>query len=135
MLGPSPRSAGPTGRGAERLALGDGLQAIERTQGRTPVADTGKGIAAEEVDRLFDPFETGSSDYNSLAQSAGLGLSIVKQLVEAHAGEVCAESEPGVGSTFTITLPLTAAEAPECPPESSRRVVPEAERYVPGKIR
>lgn len=75
------------------------------------VADTGKGIAAEEVDRLFNPFETGSSDYNSLAQSAGLGLSIVKRAVDAMGGSIRVSSTPGVGTEFRVSLSFALPDA------------------------
>ena len=68
------------------------------------VSDTGKGIATGEIDRLFAPFETGSSNYSKLAQSAGLGLSIVKRAVDAMNGSVRVSSTPGVGTEFMVSL-------------------------------
>ncbi len=69
---------------------------------RFSVADTGPGIRREDVPRLFEAFwqaQKGRSD------GAGLGLSIVKGLVEAHGGHVQVESTPGSGSTFSFTIP------------------------------
>jgi signal transduction histidine kinase len=66
------------------------------------VSDTGEGISREDQDRLFDRFwQVGRRD----SRGAGLGLSIVKGLVEAHGGKVWVESEPGKGSTFRFSLP------------------------------
>jgi CheY-like chemotaxis protein len=69
------------------------------------VADTGGGIAAENLPRIFDPFWQALPDKR---QSAGLGLSIVKTIVEAHGGLTWAKSDVGVGSTFYFTLPLAS---------------------------
>lgn len=76
------------------------------------VADTGEGIAPEKLGSIFEPFWQD----NAHASGAGLGLSIVKQLVELQGGKLSATSEPGVGSTFTFGLP--AAE-PEREPATS----------------
>ena len=68
------------------------------------VADTGTGIAAEELDRVFERFYRGSG---SLEQEGfGLGLSIARRMVDVMGGEIGADSEPGRGSTFWIRLPL-----------------------------
>jgi len=72
---------------------------------RVWVRDTGKGIPPEELGRVFDKFHQvgGSSEAQ---RGAGLGLSIVKALVELHGGRIWAESEVGKGSTFWFTLPV-----------------------------
>ncbi len=64
------------------------------------VADTGKGIPEEIKPRLFTPLVT------TKAKGQGLGLAVVKRLVEALGGSIKFESELGKGTTFTITLPL-----------------------------
>ena len=70
---------------------------------RIEVADTGKGIAPEDIDRIFDRFYRGSG---SLEQDGfGLGLAIAKRMVDVMGGEIGVESELGVGSTFWIRLP------------------------------
>ena len=66
------------------------------------VSDTGPGIAPEFISSIFEPF-TQARDGASLG--TGLGLSIAKGIVEAHGGEISAESAPGAGSTFRFTLP------------------------------
>ncbi len=78
---------------------------------RFSVTDTGEGIAAEHIPRLFDRFFRVPGGRGG---SAGLGLSIVKDVAEAHGGRVGANSVPGQGSTFWLTLP-TAAQRPRRP--------------------
>lgn len=67
------------------------------------VIDRGSGIAPEVRDRIFDPFFT----TKPIGQGTGLGLSISYGIVKAHGGTITVESEPGVGSTFTVRLPST----------------------------
>lgn len=69
------------------------------------VIDTGPGILAEDLARLFQPFVQTDSSHTRAHQGAGLGLVITRQLARMMGGEVVAESEPGVGSTFTFRLP------------------------------
>jgi signal transduction histidine kinase len=72
------------------------------------VTDTGVGIAAEDLPHVFDHFwQAQKGAYHG----AGLGLPIVKGLIEAHGGRVWVESTPGRGSTFSFTLPATLGEA------------------------
>jgi signal transduction histidine kinase len=70
------------------------------------VSDTGEGIAADELDHIFDRFyRVEDSRARSEGNGAGLGLAIVKQMVTAHGGKVRVESEPGHGTTFYVILP------------------------------
>jgi signal transduction histidine kinase len=64
------------------------------------VVDTGAGIPADELPRVFDRFYKGAGSTGS-----GLGLTIARSLVEAHGGTIRAESQPGVGTSMTLTLP------------------------------
>jgi signal transduction histidine kinase/ActR/RegA family two-component response regulator len=74
---------------------------------RISVWDTGIGIAAEDMPRLFQPFSQIDNVYQRDQAGSGLGLVIVARLAELHGGGVTLVSEPGKGSRFTITLPWT----------------------------
>nr|WP_322973737.1 ATP-binding protein [Actinacidiphila yanglinensis] len=75
--------------------------------GRTviEVADTGSGIAAADLPRVFDRFWRAEKSRSRQTGGSGLGLAIVRKLAEAHGGGATAASTPGEGSVFTITLP------------------------------
>ena len=76
----------------------DGLMA------KVSVADGGVGIPEDDLAVLFEPYTRGKTPGN--IKGVGLGVVIIKKLVEAHGGEVTVLSEQGKGSTFTFTLPL-----------------------------
>ncbi len=67
------------------------------------IADNGPGIAAELKDKIFEPFFTTS------ASGTGLGLAVVRQIAQAHGGDVWVDSQPGAGATFGVRLPIAAA--------------------------
>lgn len=73
------------------------------------VADTGAGIPPEQLPDIFEAFRRGSNYAQRERQGAGLGLSIAKEIVIRMGGELLAASEPGIGSTFTVTLPIEVA--------------------------
>lgn len=79
------------------------------------IIDTGIGIAPENIKKLFQPFVQIDSALNRQYSGAGLGLALVKQIVELHNGKVGLTSQLGVGSCFTIDLPYT--------PESSEMLM------------
>lgn len=70
------------------------------------VADTGRGIPAEALPRIFDKFFQVHTSTETGIKGTGLGLAIVKQIVELHGGEVSCRSEVGQGSRFFFTLPI-----------------------------
>ena len=81
------------------------------------VQDNGTGIPAAHVSKIFDRlYQVGDvKDARSREQGLGLGLNIVKSIVEAHGGEVSVQSEVGKGSTFSFTLPLADVKAAATP--------------------
>ena len=81
------------------------------------VVDTGIGIASNDLQRLFQPFVQVSSSLNRQYEGTGLGLALVKQIVELHGGQVTAESEVGKGSCFSVALPydMSQSSAPKSP--------------------
>jgi len=82
---------------------------LRRGAGRADlvVRDTGIGIPARDVPRIFERFYRVDKARSRVTGGTGLGLSIVRHVAENHGGAVTAQSELGVGSTFTVTLPLT----------------------------
>ncbi|HEY4081360.1 MAG TPA: ATP-binding protein [Burkholderiaceae bacterium] len=93
------------------------------------VRDEGLGISPELMPRIFDPFVQGPAQPGKLATGLGVGLSLVKQLVELHGGTVNVRSQGAdTGSSFTITLPrimpaATLARVPSQAPENRRHIL------------
>jgi signal transduction histidine kinase len=73
---------------------------------RVSVADTGPGIAAEDHERIFEEFQQTEAGVEQ-REGTGLGLALSKRLVELHGGRIWVDSEPGKGSTFVFTLPVS----------------------------
>ncbi len=93
--------------------------AVERDspeRARITVQDTGPGISQERQQRIFEPFERGGQAERQ--EHHGLGLAVARELARVLGGDIELDSEPGAGSTFTVTLDLPAAsdEAPAAPP-------------------
>lgn len=77
------------------------------------VKDTGVGINAKILKRIFEPYEQGDSSIVTVGEGFGLGLSICNQLVKLHGGNLSVQSIPGKGTTFSFTLPLAEEESEE----------------------
>ncbi len=73
---------------------------------RFVVHDTGIGMDAEFLERIFDPFEREGNDKTPFIEGTGLGMSITKNIVDLMGGTITVESQPGAGSTFTVVIPL-----------------------------
>lgn len=95
-------------------------------------SDTGRGIAASEISRIFESLYQ-SADHGA-AIGSGIGLSLVKAFVELHGGTISVESTPGVGSVFTVTIPVRHVDGPATTPApliTDAEVVAELRRVGP----
>lgn len=92
------------------------------------VRDTGRGIPADSLGSIFQPFVQAAPADSGQPGGAGLGLAITKALAEAMGGTIEVESEPGKGSAFRVRLPLPPAEAPAAGPALTEKQ--EAERSL-----
>jgi signal transduction histidine kinase len=84
-----------------RVARGDSAKRVQIV-----VRDGGFGIAASDRDRIFEPFFRGEDAQARQIRGSGLGLSLVRRIVDAHAGHISVTSAPGQGSTFIVDLPV-----------------------------
>ena len=115
---------------ASRPAQGSGLDLREKThQAVVKISDTGVGIAPEVLAKLFQPFMQADQTLDRSQGGLGLGLALVKGLVELHGGSVAVYSEGlGKGTEFVVRLALAEAETTslprsERPPRSRRRIL------------
>jgi signal transduction histidine kinase len=110
-----------------RLAVGS-----ERSRAWVSVSDEGPGLAPEDQRRVFDRFWRADKGRSRAEGGTGLGLAIVRQIVNSHGGEVQLQSKVGVGSTFTIWLPVAAVDGASRPRTRIGRPTPtELERPTP----
>ena len=72
---------------------------------RIQIRDTGRGIPADQRDRIFEPFVQGEMPLTRTSEGTGLGLAISREFARAMEGDITVESEPGRGSVFTLSLP------------------------------
>jgi signal transduction histidine kinase len=92
-------------------AMAEGGRLVLRSEVESPewvavsFTDTGAGISEENLDKLFEPL------FTTKAKGVGLGLAVVKSLVEGHRGNIKVQSEVGKGSTFTVRLPTREVQA------------------------
>jgi signal transduction histidine kinase len=87
---------------AQRVRLDNGADGRDAV--KVEFADNGPGIAVEVAEKVFAPF------FTTKAQGSGLGLSIVRKIVDAHDGRIDLQSAPGQGTTIRVTLPVTASD-------------------------
>jgi signal transduction histidine kinase len=73
------------------------------------VADRGPGIPAEEREYIFDPFFRGQRPLNDQIHGTGLGLNLVKRIIEAHGGTVAVRDKSGPGAEFIVRIPATSS--------------------------
>lgn len=107
------------------------------------VSDTGVGIAAEEIPRLFQRFHRVEGSAGRSFEGSGIGLALVHELVKLHGGEIRAESEPGAGTTFAVHIPYGVAHLPPDrlgrsdqvthAPTRTRQYLDEALRWLPAE--
>jgi signal transduction histidine kinase len=82
------------------------------SEARVTVRDTGRGMRPDEQERLFERFYRADSVRQTSIHGTGLGLNIAREIIEEHGGRVAVESEQGVGTTFTVTLPKERRTTP-----------------------
>ncbi len=102
------------------------------------VGDTGIGVPASELPRLFERFHRIETPYARSSEGSGIGLALVKELVGMHEGSIAVDSTEGVGTTFTIRLPLGVTHLPAdavSSTETSRGGSGIAEPYVQEALR
>jgi signal transduction histidine kinase/ActR/RegA family two-component response regulator len=99
-----------TEQGAVRLAV-----AYRNQIATIRVEDTGPGIPEDDLERIFEPFERGSSTRSRAVPGTGLGLTITKMLAQLMGGDVTVESTVGSGSRFEVRLMLASIERPTAP--------------------
>ncbi|HYS55999.1 MAG TPA: HAMP domain-containing sensor histidine kinase [Thermoanaerobaculia bacterium] len=87
------------------------------------VRDRGIGIASADLSRIFDPYYRAQFSDTQTRRGAGLGLTLVQQIMESHGGRVEVESTPGIGSTFRLLFPWQSSRAAE--PLPALNVLPE----------
>ena len=100
---------------AFKFTLQGGIRVTLREEAGTAlirVADTGVGIPADELPKLFERFHRVENQPSRSFEGSGIGLALVQELVKLHHGEIEVESEIGTGSCFTIVLPLGRAHLP-----------------------
>lgn len=86
--------------GSVRITLGSGADGVTLS-----VSDTGQGIPPEDLPHVFERFYRADKSRSSAKGHSGLGLAITKAIIDAHGGTIRVVSEPGRGSTFTVSLP------------------------------
>ncbi|WP_157267850.1 ATP-binding protein [Azohydromonas aeria] len=101
-----------TDRGGVSVEAATLRQTRERVELRLAVRDSGIGIAAQDLDRIFEPFTQADASAGRRGGGTGLGLAICRQLAGLMGGEIGVNSQPGVGSEFWLRLAFDVAQAP-----------------------
>ncbi|HEX2009620.1 MAG TPA: ATP-binding protein [Roseateles sp.] len=92
---------------------------LHEDQLRIEVADTGVGLSDEQQAQLFQPFNRLGRERDSRVQGTGLGLVVVKQMIEALRGRIQVNSRPDVGTTFVVEWPVVSAAGPSAGPSAA----------------
>ncbi|BAC92153.1 ATP-binding protein [Gloeobacter violaceus] len=98
--------------------------ACDGPQVQVRVVDQGRGIPAEKLESIFERFQQVDASDSRKKGGTGLGLAICRSIVLQHGGRLWAESAPGKGSTFVLTLPLAVGETPALPDTSASADIP-----------
>ncbi|MFN8058863.1 MAG: ATP-binding protein [Vicinamibacterales bacterium] len=128
LIGNSLKFTPPQGR----VEVTGTIDAVHRGFVRVSVVDTGCGIGADAIDRVFDRLFQEPRESNDGSSGLGLGLFICRELVLAHGGRIWAESELGRGSTFHFTLPASPTHVPGEPRHFELRAGPRLLEASPG---
>jgi signal transduction histidine kinase/ActR/RegA family two-component response regulator len=105
-----------TERGQVMLRIERAVEAGQEPAITFSVTDTGIGISDDSLKTIFEAFQQGDGTTSRRYGGTGLGLAISREVAEQLDGRIAAQSEPGIGSTFTLFLPLTAPPAAPAPP-------------------
>ena len=76
------------------------------------ISDSGAGISAEDIAHIFDRFYQADKSRSRIHTGSGLGLTITREIIQAHRGTIAAQSASGKGSTFRVTLPIQQPDDP-----------------------
>jgi CheY-like chemotaxis protein len=106
----------------------------DRAAARISVADSGIGMDAATVEKIFQPFTQADESTSRRFGGSGLGLAICRELAELMGGRITVESTPGVGSTFHVLLPLDLSAAQSAPAATVREAADDAARAATGAI-
>ena len=109
LLANAAKYGGPASKQAVAISA-RAIPGIQQPEIEIRVTDHGAGIPPEEQKHVFDAFFRGKQAVQDQIHGTGLGLHLVKRIVEAHGGTVSLESEPGAGSTFIVRIPAARAE-------------------------
>jgi CheY-like chemotaxis protein len=104
-----------TARGEVTVSAKASFEEVDACTLQIEVCDTGEGIAPQEIERIFEPFQQADNSTTRRYGGSGLGLAITRRLLTAMGGQIHVESERGKGSRFWFTVRLPRARAPELP--------------------